>query len=365
MARKTIPFSVDITGNFVYSQQLREARKLFQEGTLSAADLLDIENKEIQRIVDNCKTIGLKCVTDGHYRTNGYIDFFNYLQNASVKEFEVGDSIEEKPVVSGKIYFDNYYMSTTPMTEHFTYLTGIIGGGMYAKALLPSPATLYLELIRPENRSNTGRYYPDKELLMSDLTHAYRQVIAEFYDMGCRFIQFTDYTWNLTGDSDVQKIAEAYGIDLVTLASSMANLMNACIAGKPADLCISLQFDHAWWRAGFKAEMAHILSTTAAEAVALDFGERDNEEIDFSILNYCQGKEVILELVSVTNSNILSSSVIAHHVENAARLIPLESLHLGCRGNFRDLTGNSAITEQEMWNKLTMLKNIANTIWGE
>ena len=65
--RRMIPYSVDITGNFVYSPQLIEARKQVQEGLLNAAQLLEIENKEIQHIVDTCKQIGLKCVTDGDY----------------------------------------------------------------------------------------------------------------------------------------------------------------------------------------------------------------------------------------------------------------------------------------------------------
>ena len=78
-----IPYSVDITGNFVYSPQLIEARKQVQEELLNVAQLLEIENKEIQHIVDTCKQIGLKCVTDGDYRSNGYTDFFRHLQNIS------------------------------------------------------------------------------------------------------------------------------------------------------------------------------------------------------------------------------------------------------------------------------------------
>ena len=72
--RRMIPYSVDITGNFVYSPQLIEARKQVQEGFLNAAQLLEIENKEIQHIVDTCKQIGLKCVTDGDY-TDTWIFF--------------------------------------------------------------------------------------------------------------------------------------------------------------------------------------------------------------------------------------------------------------------------------------------------
>ena len=171
-----IPYSVDITGNFVYSPQLIEARKQVQEELLNVAQLLEIENKEIQHIVDTCKQIGLKCVTDGDYRSNGYTDFFHHLQNISKHETEPNDTSEEndKSVICGKIDFDNHFLSTPPVTEHFTYLTGIIGGDMYAKALLPSPMTLLAELIRPENRLNTGRYYPDIEVLSHDIAQTYQ-----------------------------------------------------------------------------------------------------------------------------------------------------------------------------------------------
>ena len=54
MANK-IPFSVDITGSFVYSEPLAEARKRYQEGELISAKLHEIEDKEIYRIVEKCK----------------------------------------------------------------------------------------------------------------------------------------------------------------------------------------------------------------------------------------------------------------------------------------------------------------------
>ena len=303
--RRMIPYSVDITGNFVYSPQLIEARKQVQEGLLNAAQLLEIENKEIQHIVDTCKQIGLKCVTDGDYRSNGYTDFFHHLQNISKHETEPNDTSEEndKSVICGKIDFDNHFLST-----HFTYLTGIIGGDMYAKALLPSPMTLLAELIRPENRLNTGRYYPDIEVLSHDIAQTYQKVIREFYNMGCRFLQFSDYTWNLTGGCDIQQISEANNTDLASLSTVLARLTELCLNDKPDDMCISLQFDEKWWNTRDREKIAEILLSTQANAIAFDFGNRENENIDFSILKHCQSKDVILGLVSTSSSQPISTS---------------------------------------------------------
>ncbi len=363
MANK-IPFSVDITGSFVYSEPLAEARKRYQEGELISAKLHEIEDKEIYRIVEKCKEIGLKCVTDGDYKSTNYTDFFHHLENISKLETPQPEEPNES-VVSGKIDFDNSFLSTPPVTQRFTYLTGIIGGDMYAKALLPSPTTLLAELLRPENRYNTGRYYPDIELLVHDIAQTYQKVINEFYDMGCRFLQLTDYAWNLTGDSNIEQVAQAAHLDLHSLIATSAQLTEACLAQKPDDMCISLQFRNPWWKVGDKEKMAELLFSTRADAIALEFGNRENENIDFSILNYCQGKEVILGLISTTSLQPISTSNIILHIENAARLIPLESLHLSSQGDFRDNLGNSVISEQMMWSKIVTMKNIAKTVWGK
>lgn len=134
MARK-IPFSVDITGSFVYSEPLVEARKLYHDGVWSSAKLHEIEDKEIYRIVEKCKEIGLKCVTDGDYKSTNYLDFFHHLENITKQEPAQPEEVKES-VISGKIGFDNAYPSTPKVTQRFTYLTGIIGGDMYAKVLL-------------------------------------------------------------------------------------------------------------------------------------------------------------------------------------------------------------------------------------
>ena len=83
------------------------------------------------------------------------------------------------------------------------------------------------------------------------------------------------------------------------------------------------------------------------------------------MLNYCQGKEVILGLISTSSLQPISTSSITLHIENAARLLPLESLHLSSQGDFRDNEGNSIVSEQMMWSKIVTMKNIAKSVWGE
>lgn len=41
------------------------------------------------------------------------------------------------------------------------------------------------------------KFYPDEEVLIQDIAKAYRTVIKELYEAGCRNIQFDDCTWGM------------------------------------------------------------------------------------------------------------------------------------------------------------------------
>jgi methionine synthase II (cobalamin-independent) len=44
--------------------------------------------------------------------------------------------------------------------------------------------------------------YPNDDELIEDIAAAYRQVIRQLYDAGCRNIQFDDCTWGMIIDKD-------------------------------------------------------------------------------------------------------------------------------------------------------------------
>ena len=69
-----------------------------------------------------------------------------------------------------------------------------------ARQTIPAPAQLYAELFREKNGENTTKYYPEDEKLIQDIAAAYRTVITDLYNAGCRNIQFDDCTWGMFCD---------------------------------------------------------------------------------------------------------------------------------------------------------------------
>ena len=57
-----------------------------------------------------------------------------------------------------------------------------------------------------EHVEQTFSVYPSKEELFKDIIAAYRQVIKELYDAGCRLLQIDDCTWGVIVDDNVLNI---------------------------------------------------------------------------------------------------------------------------------------------------------------
>ena len=85
-----------------------------------------------------------------------------------------------------------------------------------AKYTIPAPAQTFQQMIVPANYERTRKIYATNEELIQDIGKAYQDVIQQFYDAGCRNLQFDDCTWGaIVGDAAEQRY-QALGIDSVS-----------------------------------------------------------------------------------------------------------------------------------------------------
>ena len=74
------PYRYDIVGSFLRPDYLKDARAEYAEGTLSADQLREVEDKAINELVEKEKAVGLKAVTDGELRRRyWHLDFLASL----------------------------------------------------------------------------------------------------------------------------------------------------------------------------------------------------------------------------------------------------------------------------------------------
>ncbi len=118
------PFRADHVGSFLRTAPLKEARSKREKGTITAAELKTIEDREIEKVISKQEEVGLKLATDGEFRRAWWhFDFFDGLDG--VERNDEGSGIQFQGVltktrtvrVTGKIGFSQH-----PMIEHFKFL---------------------------------------------------------------------------------------------------------------------------------------------------------------------------------------------------------------------------------------------------
>lgn len=186
------PFKVDVAGTFLLPAALREAREQYRNEQISLLTLRAVEDAEIRNLVDRLKAEGLKVVTDGRFRSDAWpLDFMCGLVGIRFRD-DRKTSVE----LTGRIDVHHH-----PVLDDFVFLTGVTGGDVIAKQVLPAPSRLLAELMKDANRTELDSVYPDREILLVDLAQTYQKLIMELYRSGCRYLQLDDATRTVTDNA--------------------------------------------------------------------------------------------------------------------------------------------------------------------
>src|SRR6476659_10773127 len=139
MAQQKPPFRADHVGSFLRSATLKTARLQREKGEITPAQLKEVEDREIEKVIAKQEEIGLKLATDGEFRrAYWHFDFFSMLDGVELYELDHGiqfQGVQSKPQsirITGKIGFSNH-----PMVEHFRFLKA--HAKVTPKMTIPSP----------------------------------------------------------------------------------------------------------------------------------------------------------------------------------------------------------------------------------
>src|SRR4051812_31333120 len=124
MQRTKPPFRADHVGSLLRTAPLKEARAKREKGEITPAQLKQIEDQEISKIIKKQEEAGLGLATDGEFRRSWWhFDFFGGLDGVEVYTTDHGiqfKGVETKPQavrVTGKVGFSHH-----PMIDHFKFL---------------------------------------------------------------------------------------------------------------------------------------------------------------------------------------------------------------------------------------------------
>ncbi|WRS27377.1 5-methyltetrahydropteroyltriglutamate--homocysteine S-methyltransferase [Oscillospiraceae bacterium MB08-C2-2] len=368
--RNLPPFRFDSVGSFLRSEALKQAREQFNQGTLTQAQLTQVENDEITKLVAKQKEVGLRAVTDGEFRRSyWHLDFFWGFQGVKHVVLDQGyqfhgeETRADSAILTGKLGLDGH-----PFLEHYRFLKSLVGEDTVAKQCIPAPAQFYAELVRGDNEKLVDTYYPDREELYKDIAHVYRQAILAFYELGCRNLQLDDCTWGMVCDENFWKLMAGEGYDLQSLMELYLRLNNDALTDLPKDLVVTTHvcrgnYHSTWAASGGYDTAAPVLF--ARENVDAFFLEFDTDRAGgFAPLSYVPAhKQVVLGVFSSKTGQLEDKEAILSRIKDAIEFVSIDNICLSPQCGFASTEEGNILTEEQQWAKLRFIKDIADELW--
>ncbi|MGH6671193.1 MAG: 5-methyltetrahydropteroyltriglutamate--homocysteine S-methyltransferase [Xanthobacteraceae bacterium] len=365
--RTTPPFRADHVGSLLRTAPLKDARARVARGAMPAAELKEIEDREIERVISKQEEIGLKLATDGEFRRSWWhFDFFKGLRG--VTPFTTDGGIQFHGVqtkhegirIASKLEFSGH-----PMVEHFKFLKA--HARVTAKMTIPAPSTLHF---RQGRNLISKEIYPSLEPFFADLAAAYRAAIRAFYDAGCRYLQLDDTAWAMVCDPNERAQSKARGDDPDTLPKRYAQVTRAALEGKPADMAITMHSCRGNFRSTFIASGGYefvaeqLLGHTNLDGYFLEY---DSERAGgFEPLRFFPkgSKQLVLGLVTTKSGKLEKKDDIKRRIDEATKYVALDQLCLSPQCGFASTEEGNVLAEEEQWAKLRMIVELANEVWG-
>ena len=367
MQRATPPFRADHVGSLLRPPALKEARAKRERNEITAAALRAVEDREIENAIKKQQQIGLKLATDGEFRRSWWhFDFFRGLAGVTFYTTDHGIQFHgvqtkaETIKIDGKIDFSSH-----PMLEHFNILNA--HARATPKMTIPAPSTLHF---RQGRAAISKDVYPDLDAFFDDLAKAYRAAIRAFYDAGCRYLQLDDTAWAMLCDPNERAQSKKRGDDPDALPKRYAQLANAALEGKPADMAITMHSCRGNFRSTFIASGGYefvaeqLLGHTNFDGYFLEY-DSDRAGGFEPLRFFRKGKQqLVLGLVTSKTGKLENKDEIKRRIDEASKYVALDQLCLSPQCGFASTEEGNILAEDEQWAKLRMIVEIAEDVWG-
>jgi 5-methyltetrahydropteroyltriglutamate--homocysteine methyltransferase len=366
MQRTTPPFRADHVGSLLRPAALRRARQRHAAGEIGREELTALEDHEIRQLIRKQEGVGLRSITDGEFRRSWWhLDFLwgldgleRYTMDQGVAFAGVTTRAEGARVV-GKIGFSGH-----PMIDHFRFLAGHTKHT--PKVTIPAPSAAYGRVGR---HAVSDRVYPDLEQFFQDLGAAYRKAVRAYADAGCRYLQMDEVYIAMLCDANNREQMRARGDDPAKLATIYADLINEAMSDIPPDMTITMHLCRGNHKSTFMGAGAYDWVTEVLfDRIKVHgyFMEYDTERAGgFEPLRHVpRDRSVVLGLVSSKFGQLEERDAILRRIEAASKFIDLSRLCLSPQCGFASTEEGNLLDEKEQWDKLRMIVEIAEEVWG-
>ena len=371
--RDTPPFRADHVGSLLRPPELLAAREGHQAGRIGDDELRAAEDAAIRDAVKLQEDVGLRTVTDGEFRrASWHMDFIYSLDGISKVMDETlhvhfrneQGTIEFAPPslhVDGKVG-----LSRTIFGDAFEYLRSCASDRQTPKLTIPSPSMVHY---RGGRAAIDGELYPDLDEFWGDLTAAYREQVRRLGELGCTYLQFDDTSLAYLNDPEQREHVREIGGDAEHQHEAYIRHINEALADRPEGMAVTTHMCRGNFRSSWVAEGGYdFVAEALFGELAVDgfFMEWDDARSGgFEPLRFVpEGKVVVLGLVTTKRGELEDRDVLRRRIDEASRHVDIEQLCLSPQCGFSSTVEGNALTREQQADKLRMVVEVAEEVWG-
>lgn len=363
------PFRYDIVGSFLRPERLKEARKQFEDQAIDFDTLTKIEDECITELIQKQISEGLQVITDGEFRRESWhLDFMWGFNGIAHQKTNTGIPFNgEVALIDDTYLVDKISVDNHPFVDHFKFVKQFETEAVVARQTIPAPAQFLFQMVMPSNQARTSEVYSNNEDLINDIVVAYKKVINDLYEAGCRNVQLDDCTWGVFVDENACVIMNTDEQGIKQLIKDFVRINNLVIEGKPADLVITSHICrgnfHSTWACsgGYEKVASELFANENVDAFYLEFD--DERSGNFEPLRYINNQKVVLGLITSKSPELEDKEAIINRIKEASKYVALDNLYLSPQCGFASTLEGNKLTDEDQWLKMKLVKEIAMEVW--
>ncbi|MBV9328942.1 MAG: cobalamin-independent methionine synthase II family protein [Chloroflexi bacterium] len=375
-------FRADQVGSFLRSDALKEARAAQQQGRLTLEQLREVEDREILRVLDMQRQVGIDVVSDGEFRRGGWASDFQeavagYVPGAppvvlSWHSPASGAATVEAPAATPSTGIVSRVIGEKlsrrrRLTEHeAAFLTAHASGP--CKMTMPAASYVTTRGYKP---GVTDKVYASRADVLRDAAAIIGEELAALSAEGVPYLQldnphYPDYIsderrdeWRALGVDAETALSDDIAADNASLArldrSRVTIGMHLCRGNGP------LGFWHT--AGGYERIAERVFGGIEVDRFLLEY---DSERAGgFEPLRFMpSNKRVVLGLVTTKSPVLEPQDELLKRIDEAARYVPLENLALSPQCGFASTLVGNPLTWDDQRRKLELVVETARRVWG-
>src|ERR1700728_1606544 len=367
----SLPFRADHVGSLLRPAALLQARR----SPVSREQIHALEDRQILRVLERQKELGLEIFTDGELRRTNFMSDIT----EAVEGFDLGDAVQRSwnddakaaPQPAGVSSITGIVTSTLKQSQPFTgrelpflreHSPGPIKITMPSATQFPAISFKY---------GITDSVYRDPYALLDAVTSIMAEDIRVLAASGISYLQidaprysyYLDPKWTAWMEKELR-------VDPEQMLTASLQADNACFAAArktgvtlAIHLCRGNNRSHWYAEGGYDAIAERLFHELAVHRFLLEYD--DERSGGFEPLRLVpREKIVVLGLLSSKRADLERKEDLLKRINQAAKVLPLEQLALSPQCGFASTMEGNLLTEADQWAKLHLVVDAAREVWG-